>query len=225
MLITFGKIDADIVWVRENQNCVRSTHTNELKQSPSHCLRVCISVCIEKAACVCMRPTELTYVSFSTVVSRPELCFFDSSNAKYPKRNKNVCFFRCSLITYLNRNTGSKVPKLEGETEFSAFEYTNCWVTVFAKICFCDYFAISFFIFHGSLIQIQWKISEIKCTCMLQMHGKKWNSTLNFKKLLEWLFKAKYFKQTKNKWFICSEMNSSAKIIFSHYFKCSCRKI
>lgn len=122
-----------------------------------------------------------------------------------------------------HRVQGSKTWRENGI--FGLWIYTNCWVTVFAKICFCDYFAISFFIFHGSLIQIQWKISEIKCTCMLQMHGKKWNSTLNFKKLLEWLFKAKYFKQTKNKWFICSEMNSSAKIIFSHYFKCSCRKI
>lgn len=54
---------------------------------------------------------------------------------------------------------------------------------------------------------------------------KKWNSTLNSKKLLEWFFKAKYFKQKINKWFICLEMNSSAKTIFSHYFKCSCRKI
>lgn len=67
-----------------------------------------------------MKLCEHTYVAFSTVVASHELWFFDSLNAKYPKRNENLCI--SVLFDYIfeseHRFQGSK---LEGKSKFLAF--------------------------------------------------------------------------------------------------------
>lgn len=205
MLITFGKIDADIVWVRENRNCVRSTHTNELKQSPSHCLRACINVCIEKAACVCMRPTELTYVSFSTVVSRPELCFFDSSNAKYPKRNKNVCFFRCSLITYVFESEH----KVQGSKTWRENGIFGLWNNKLLGDGFCQ--DLFLWLLRHQLFYFSWIFNSNTMENFRNQMYVPWNASnawkkmkfnVEFQKKIAWMIIQSQIFQTKHKYMV-----------------------
>lgn len=123
------EIVADIVWVRELKLYSHNTHT---MRSPSHHYMY-IYLCEYKKPLAYVFDQAHIQRIFSTVFSKH--FFFRSllSHSIRQIRNKNekwffflfFCFW-CCLITYLNRNAESKVPKnLKGKNWFLAFANTN----------------------------------------------------------------------------------------------------
>lgn len=109
MLITFSKIAAGIVWVRELNLCSHNTYTCSKEIASTRSLYVLPFSMKKPLACACIAQAHVLFILVQSSLNMTYILFSDRQMHNVRNKMKND-FWYC-LITHLNRNTESKVPK------------------------------------------------------------------------------------------------------------------